>query len=89
MIVGVGGGRVASGVRLDPFDTVLDQLTHRGTGFVGTVVQGHVPCGADLAGVGVPVHQAADPADFPATGRQSRARGQVILDGLLEGVTHR
>jgi hypothetical protein len=84
VVVGVGGGGVAGGVGLDPLDAVLDQLAHRGAGLVGAVDQQHQALHADLAEVGVPVHQAADPADFAPAGRQARPRNEVVLDGLFQ-----
>ena len=84
MVVGVGRGGVAGRIGLDPLDAVLDQLAHGGPGLVGAVDQQHQPLHADLAEVGVPVHQPADAADLAAAGRQARAGDQVVLDRLLE-----
>ena len=84
MVVGVGRGGVAGGIGLDPLDAVLDQLAHGAAAFVGAVDQQHQPFHADLAEVGVPVHQPAHAADLAAAGGQPRAGHQVLLDRLLQ-----
>ncbi len=84
MVVGVGRGGVAGGIGLHPFDAVLDELADRAARLVGTVDQQHEAFHADLAKVGIPVHQPADAADLAAAGGQPRAGEQVFLDGPLE-----
>ena len=84
VVVGVRRGGVAGRVGLDPLDAVLDQLAHGGPRLVGAVDEQHQPLHADLAEVGVPVHQPADAADLAAAGRQARAGHEVVLDGLLQ-----
>jgi hypothetical protein len=84
VVVRVGGGRVAGRVGLDPLDAVLDQLADGAAGLGGAVDQQDQALHADLAEVGVPVHQAAGAADLAAAGRQARAGGQLVLDGFFQ-----
>ena len=84
VVVGVGRGGVAGGIGLHPLDAVLDQLAHGRAGLVRAVDQQHQPLHADLAEVGVPVHQPADAADLAAAGGQARAGDEVVLDRLLQ-----
>ncbi len=73
MVVDIGGGGIAGGVRFDPFDTILDERSNRFAGVLLAVDDEDQPLHADLAEVGVPVHQAAGRADFAARGGQPRA----------------
>ncbi len=74
MIVCVGGRGIAGGIGLDPFDPVLHKLAHCAPPFLGAVDQQNEPFHADLAEIGIPVHQSSDAADFTPTGRKPGGR---------------
>ena len=84
VVVGVGRRGVARGIGLHPFDAILDQLADRAATFVRPVDQQHQPLHADLAKVGVPIHQAADAANLATAGRQSRAGSRSSSIALLQ-----
>ena len=67
MVGGVGRGRVAGGIGLDPLDAVLDELAHGPAALVGPVDQQDQALHAELEVLGVPVHQAR---------RRRRSRGR-------------
>ena len=84
MVVYVRSRRITGRVRLDPFNAVLDESPHRRPRFISSIDQDHQPFHADLAEVRIPVHQAADPADFPATCRQPGSRQQTFFNRLFQ-----
>src|SRR5204862_2992932 len=59
-------------------------LADGGAGFDGAVDEEDEALHAELEVVGVPVHEPAGAADFPAGGGHARAEMQVVFDRLLE-----
>jgi hypothetical protein len=84
VVVRVGRGGVAGGVRLDPFHAVLHELANRRASLVGSADQQDQPFHADLAELGIPVHQPASSADLSTAGRQTWSEHQVVLNRLFQ-----
>ena len=84
MVVLIGPCGIAGRIRLHPLDAVLHQRTHGLARVLHAVDAEHKPVHADLAEVGVPVHQPARAANLAAAGDQARAGDEILLEGLLQ-----
>lgn len=84
VIVGIGSGGVSGGVGFDPFDAILDEFADCGTGFVGSVDEEDESFHADLAEVGIPVHESSDAADFASAGGEAWAGKEIAFDAFFE-----
>jgi hypothetical protein len=84
VVVRVGRRGVAGRIGLDPLDAILDELAHGAAAFIGAVDQQHQALHADLAKIGIPVHQAADAADLAPAGCQPRPGRKFLVDGPLQ-----
>ena len=84
VVVDIGRGRIAGGIRLDPLHSVLNERAHGLPRIVGAVDDEHQPFHADLAELGVPVHQPAGRADLASARGQPRSGDEVFLNRFLQ-----
>jgi hypothetical protein len=84
MVVRIGRGRIAGRVGLDPFDAVLDKLSHGGARLLRTVNEQDQPFHTDLAEVWIPIHEAADATDLPAAGGKAGPGSHPFGDRLFQ-----